>query len=242
MAILVACICIINIVLWIILLIRFKKLFSTDKIIKTTTEKMNKLVMEIDNATERNIFLTDASAKKIQNLLADADKNMELFVEASKRLRDMIAEAEKFSRRNEVKSPIYEPVREVIREEYKQKPANETIKKNINTYIQNSKKYSNNESESKQQELFGDNLNEQSVQITSSGTGTNVTENGTAYKEIPLVITRVYEEQPVPETNKKKNITKEVQKLYDQGYTVQQIANELSCSITEVQLIIDMCE
>ena len=60
MAILVACICIINIVLWIILLIRFKKLFSTDKIIKTTTEKMNKLVMEIDNATERNIFLTDA--------------------------------------------------------------------------------------------------------------------------------------------------------------------------------------
>ena len=70
MAILVACICIINIILWIVFLVRFKKLFSTDKIINTTTEKMNKLVTEIDKATDRNIFLTDASSKKIQKQIS----------------------------------------------------------------------------------------------------------------------------------------------------------------------------
>jgi hypothetical protein len=242
MAILVACICIINIILWVIFLVRFKKLFSTDKIINTTTEKMNKLVMEIDKATERNIFLTDASEKKIQKLLDEADKNMELFKEANKRLRDMISEAEKVSKRNEIRSPIYEPVREVIREEIKPQPKTErVVKKNIDAYLQNSRKVIDSEStfkvvDSVQQDLFDENKTD----ITD--TVTTITEDGAAYKEVPLIITRVYDEKPVPKENKKKNLTKAVQELYNNGLTVQQIANELSCSITEVQLIIDMCE
>lgn len=242
MAILVACICIINIILWVIFLVRFKKLFSTDKIINTTTEKMNKLVMEIDKATERNIFLTDASEKKIQKLLNEADKNMELFKEANKRLRDMISEAEKVSKRNEIRSPIYEPVREVIRQELPTQPKTErVVKKNIDAYLQNSRKAIEPEStfklvDSVQQDLFGENK----VDITD--TVTKITEDGAAYKEVPLIITRVYDEKPVPKENKKKNLTKAVQELYNNGLTVTQIANELSCSITEVQLIIDMCE
>ncbi len=242
MAILVACICIINIILWVIFLVRFKKLFSTDKIINTTTEKMNKLVMEIDKATERNIFLTDASEKKIQKLLDEADKNMELFKEANKRLRDMISEAEKVSKRSEIRSPIYEPVREVIREEIKPQPKTErVVKKNIDAYLQNSRKVIDSEStfkvvDSVQQDLFDENKTD----ITD--TVTTITEDGAAYKEVPLIITRVYDEKPVPKENKKKNLTKAVQELYNNGLTVQQIANELSCSITEVQLIIDMCE
>ena len=242
MAILVACICIINIILWVIFLVRFKKLFSTDKIINTTTEKMNKLVMEIDKATERNIFLTDASEKKIQKLLTEADKNMELFKEANKRLRDMISEAEKVSKRNEIRSPIYEPVREVIRQELPTQPKTErVVKKNIDAYLQNSRKAIEPEStfklvDSVQQDLFEENK----VDITD--TVTKITEDGAAYKEVPLIITRVYDEKPVPKENKKKNLTKAVQELYNNGLTVTQIANELSCSITEVQLIIDMCE
>lgn len=242
MAILVACICIINIILWVVFLVRFKKLFSTDKIINTTTEKMNKLVMEIDKATERNIFLTDASEKKIQKLLDEADKNMELFKEANKRLRDMISEAEKVSKRSEIRSPIYEPVREVIREEIRPQPKTErVVKKNIDAYLQNSRREIDSEStfkvvDSVQQDLFEENKTD----ITD--TVTTITEDGAAYKEVPLIITRVYDEKPVPKENKKKNLTKAVQELYNNGLTVQQIANELSCSITEVQLIIDMCE
>ena len=259
MAILVACICIINIILWIIFLVRFKKLFSTDKIINTTTEKMNKLVTEIDKATDRNIFLTDASSKKIQKQLEEADKNMELLKEANKRLRDMIAEAERVSRRIEIKSPLYEPVKELKREESQpQFNTEKTIRKNIDAYLQNSKNYSrDNESsyndnidsestfklvESVQQDLF-DNNDEQIAkksQKSITDTVTKITEDGAAYKEVPLIITRVYDEKPQPKENKKKNLTKAVQELYNNGLTVTQIANELSCSITEVQLIIDM--
>ncbi len=253
MAILVACICIINIILWVIFLVRFKKLFSTDKIINTTTEKMNKLVMEIDKATERNIFLTDASEKKIQKLLDEADKNMELFKEANKRLRDMISEAEKVSKRSEIRSPIYEPVREVIREEIRPQPKTErVVKKNIDAYLQNSRKVIDSEStfkvvDSVQQDLFEESKDERNKRpeppkVDITDTVTTITEDGAAYKEVPLIITRVYDEKPVPKENKKKNLTKAVQELYNNGLTVQQIANELSCSITEVQLIIDMCE
>ena len=203
---------------------------------------MNKLVMEIDKATERNIFLTDASEKKIQKLLDEADKNMELFKEANKRLRDMISEAEKVSKRSEIRSPIYEPVREVIREEIRPQPKTERlVKKNIDAYLQNSRKVIDSEStfkvvDSVQQDLFEENKTD----ITD--TVTTITEDGAAYKEVPLIITRVYDEKPIPKENKKKNLTKAVQELYNNGLTVQQIANELSCSITEVQLIIDMCE
>ena len=252
MAILVASICIINIILWVIFLVRFKKLFSTDKIIKTTTEKMNKLVMEIDQATDRNLFLTNASEKKMQKLLDEADKNMELFKEANKRLRDMITEAEKVSKRYESRSPIYEPAKKVVREDFQPQANTERIvKKNIDAYLQNSRKVIDPEStykvvDSLQQDLF-DEKNSDAAKTSGQEEKSditdivlNVTEDGAAYKEVPLIITRVYDEKPVEKENKKKNLSKAVQELYNNGLTVSQIANELSCSITEVQLIIDM--
>ena len=242
MAILVACICIINIILWIIFLVKFKKLFSTDKIIDTTTEKMNRLVKEIDNATDRDLSLTKESTKRMKELLDEADQKMELFREAGQRLREMIAEAERLTRKAETKSPIYNPNIEVIKA--KPTPA-QPVRKNIDAYIHYSsgyKKENQIDSEStyrvttpEQQELFTE---ESSI----TDTVTNVTQDGAAYKEVPLIITKVYEEKPIDSENKnkKKNITKEVQELYNNGLTVEQIANRLSCSITEVQLIIDI--
>ena len=242
MAILVACICIINIILWVIFLVKFKKLFSTDKIIETTTEKMNRLVKDIDKATDRDLSLTRESEKRIRELLTESEKEMELFREAGQRLREMIAEAERLTRKAETKSPIYNPNIEVIKA--KPTPA-QPVRKNIDAYIHNSsgyKKENQIDSEStyrvttpEQQELFTE---ESSI----TDTVTNVTQDGAAYKEVPLIITKVYEEKPIDSENKnkKKNITKAVQELYNNGLTVEQIANELYCSITEVQLIIDM--
>ena len=68
-----------------------------------------------------------------------------------------------------------------------------------------------------------------------------VTQDGAAFKEVPLIITKVYEEIPQNNEQKtKKNLSKQVQELYNNGKSVEEIANELSCSRTEVQLIIDM--
>ena len=70
-----------NIILWIVLLVRFKKLFSTDSIVDKTQKKLNELIKEIDNAADRDTFLAKETSKRIQNTLDDAEKKMELFKE-----------------------------------------------------------------------------------------------------------------------------------------------------------------
>ena len=64
-----------------------------------------------------------------------------------------------------------------------------------------------------------------------------VRSDGAAYKEIPLVVTKIIDEVP---RNKNKDLRQNVIDLYNQGYSIEQITMELSCSVTEVQLIIDM--
>ena len=185
--------------------------------------------------------LTKESAKRIKELLDEADQKMELFREAGQRLREMIAEAERLTKKSEIRSPIYEPAQKIVRTEPQN---NKPVRKNIEAYLQNSKGYKSENridsestfrvTESQQQDLFSE---EKSI---TTDTVTNVTEDGAAYKEVPLIITRVYDEKPVTKETKKKNLTQAVQELYNNGLTVNQIANELSCSITEVQLIIDI--
>ena len=76
----------------------------------------------------------------------------------------------------------------------------------------------------------------------------NVTSDGAAYKEVPLIITDVYQdsvELPVIESStpiKEKNdsLKKRVQDLYEQGMDSEQIASQVSCSVTEVEMIIAM--
>lgn len=244
MVILVTCICIINIILWIIFLVRFKKLFSTDKIIDKTTLKMNRLVSEIDKATDRNLYLTKETSNNIKQLLDDADKKMELFKEANQRLRDMIAEAEKITQSQEVKSPIYDTIPVVKSEKRTAKP----VRKNLDAYLQNAKPYDRNNItpndvyEIKNNEQMGlfDSEKSSKNNLDEEMNITNVTEDGAAYKKVPLIITKVYDEMPEKKQPKKKNLTKLVQELYNQGLKEEDIATELSCSLTEVKLIIDM--
>lgn len=241
MTVLVICIFVVNIILWCIFLIRFKKLFSTDKIIETTTKKMNNLVAEIDKATERDLYLTKDAAKRIQTMLDTADQKMELFKEASQRLRDMIAESDKITRQPSSKSPIYQEIPEIKNQNKNELKTKAFVRKNINSYLKQTNTAEINPDntyeikKSVQQELFQDEEN------TISNSPMNVTQDGAAYREVPLIITKVYDEEiHKNESSRKKNLTKLVQELYNNGLKVEEIANELSCSITEVQLIIDM--
>ena len=68
--------------------------------------------------------------------------------------------------------------------------------------------------------------------------------DGAAYKHVPLIITKVLDEEPVKQikaaVTNKKEFSDQVMDLFNKGLQVEQIANELSCSITEVQFVIDM--
>ena len=69
---------------------------------------------------------------------------------------------------------------------------------------------------------------------------TKVTDEGAAYKEVPLIITKIYDDQVNEKKKSNKQIDEKVEKLFRQGMNVDDIAAELSCSIAEVQFIIDM--
>jgi len=236
----------INIVLWLIFLFRFKKLFSTDKIIENTSIKMNKLVSDIDKTTKRDLFLSSESTKRMQALLDEADAKMEMFKEATQRLREMIAEADKLTRKLPEKSPIYNDIPQVSRNSANSNSQTSKVRrKNIDSYMQNA--YTRGMSQinpdssfevlaNQQGELF-----EEDKASAISDSPMKVTEDGAAFKEVPLIITKVYEETPQNNEEKsKKNLSKQVQELYNNGKSVEEIANELSCSRTEVQLVIDM--
>ena len=195
-----------NIILWIVFLIRFKRLFSTDKIIEKTEQKMNHLIKEIDMAADRDTYLAKETSKRIKNEIEEAERKMELFQEATNRLRDMIAEADRINKG----------------QKYTIKPA-----------VDPDAAY---ELKIKDKKPEQGNLFEQNDE-------TVVTPDGAAVHEIPLIITKVYDEQSnkITEAERKKNMTVTVQRLFQEGYSAEDIAKKLNCSITEVQFIIDIC-
>ena len=209
-----------NLILWIVLLIRFKKLFSTDKIIEKTEQTVNNFIKEIDMAADRDTFLAKETSKRIQNMLDDADRKMELFMEATSRLRDMIAEADRINKGQKYTlKPMVDPDSAYEVKIKNKKPEQGNLFEQTNdTYSPNTKPKSIQKEE------------------------TVVTQDGAAYREIPLIITKVYDEQPhkLTEEEKKKHMPELVRKMFQEGQSAEDIAANLNCSITEIQFIIDL--
>lgn len=236
-----------NIGLWIVFFIRFKKIFSTDKIIDETRDQMNRMIKDIDSATDRDMYLVREATKNIKGLLEDADRKMEEFSIASMRLRDMIAETEKQGKSTAKKSTVYT-------EYEKTQPVRKSITNpQIEQYLRNSKASSKSNPENSY-EVVQKNQPDLFNQETTSSVlkdETIVTKDGAAYKEVPLIITEIYEDKPngeneqiiensIPEVHKEKSLKSQVSNLYNQGYKSEEIAQALGCSITEVDFIIDM--
>lgn len=221
----------VSLILMIVILIRFKKLFSTDAIIEKTKSQMNRVIMDVNNNANRDIELINESSRRLRALLNDADKKMENFREATQILRDMIAEAE---------SAGSKVPKQVIYME-KEKPEVEKSKKS-NPYIDPSSVYAvkKTDSSDSQRSLF-DEEPENSSAASIVKDETLVTADGAAYKEVPLVITKVYEDKEINyNKTSKRSIKESVERLFRQGMNAEDIAAELSCSISEVQFIIDL--
>ena len=197
-----------NIILWIVLIVRFKKLFSTDDIMNQTQKKVEHLIREIDNAADRDTYLAKETSKRIQNMVEDAEKKMELFKEATQRLRDMIAEADRINKGQKPSVKTIDP-----------ESAYEVNVKNKIPEQGNLFDQAQSEPEKKTQSTYKP-----------------------PYQEVPLIITKVYDDKPKTMTaeEKRKNLTSLVRKMASEGADAQEIAANLNCSITEVQFIIDL--
>lgn len=247
MSVFLICITALNVFLWIIFIIRFKKLFSTDKVIEKAADKINKMIKDLDASTERDLYLSSEANKRIQQSIKETEEKMVLFKEASQRLRDMIAEADKINKFSNQNTSLFQDFNKINNTDYA---------KNINAYIKNSVKNNSPKVQidpdsayevtpSSQPDLFSSEV-EKSKSVLKDET--ILTPDGTAYKEVPLIITKVYNDDIVtpnestqPQLENKKNIlTKQILQLHDNGLSVEEIAIKLSKSITEVQMIIDI--
>lgn len=222
----------VSLILMIIILIRFKKLFSTDAIIDKTKSQMNRVIMDVNNNANRDIELINESSRRLRALLNEGDVKMEHFREATQLLRDTIAEAEK---------------------------ANSHHKETKNIFVDPDASYRlTDKVPAKQGSLFDDPPVAESKSILKDETV--LTSSGAAYKEVPLIVTKVYDEKPVEKENQQakrtdnpqykaqftapktqsQTLKDKVEKLFKQGMQIDDIAMELSCPSSEVQFIIDM--
>ena len=209
----------ISIILLIVVLIRFKKLFSTDSIIEKTKAKMNQVISDINQNANMDIDLINDATKRIRVLMKEADSKMEEFKEAAKILRDMIATVETESRNKVDQSHIY--MKNSLIDEIK--PVG-----NVNNYsgrVSSLKirAYQEADSSISDKEDFSSDKTEQD-------------NNFLPEKRIPKIVTNI-----IPNNNvQKKSLNDRVERLFRTGMNVEDIAMELSCSSSEVQFIIDM--
>lgn len=231
--------CLVCLILLIILLFRFKKLFSTDSIIEKTRNQMNKMISDINNNANRDMELINDCSKRVRALLNESEKKMEQYRQATERLREMIAIAEKMDEEKgysrvvvenqkvlDIK-PVGQRKQDIISQRYQE-----------NVKVDPDASYQINQ---QQGSLFDDiEDNKKSKSILKDET--NVTPDGAAYKEVPLIITKIFDEKPVINKTEKmgKQLNENIRKLYNEGLEIEEIAKKLSCSITEVQFIIDM--
>lgn len=224
---------ILNLILWVIFIIRFKKLFSTDSIIEKTKNQMNKIIKDIDAATERDVFLSKEATARIQNVISDAEQKMEIFNQASQRLRDMIAEADKINKNSNKKS-IYKDLGSIPKVETK----SYNTTSNINAYLKNK-----SETLSSTQDLVQKEKSNVSVQkdlFDNPDVNNQIEKEDVSEKESPLIITNIVQEGEDEVSFDKTDLTENVKYLFNQGFDVKEIASKLSCSIIQVQFIIDM--
>ncbi len=217
----------INIGLWLVFLLKFRRLFSTDKIIEKTKARVNEIEKQINTITDRNLYIAKETKNNIETMLNDVDRKMDLFKEATQRLRSMISEADKINRLSNQSLSLHQDFSKIS------KP--KSVKKV--DQIDKDAVYSANI----QGDLF---ISNEKLSILKDET--KITPDGTAYKEVPLIHTNVLDDIPIFNSvesyveSKRKVSEKKVKEKYLEGLNVEQIAAELKCSVVEVQFIIDM--
>ena len=223
----------VSLILMIVILIRFKKLFSTDSIIDKTKAQMNRVIMDVNANANRDMELINESSRRLRALLNEADKKMESFREASQLLQNTIAEAEKSgkggrqhtSAQSQPQKPLIDP----------------DASFRVRTAPQ---------STSVQRSLFDD-VEKEEEKPSIIKDETIVTNDGAAYKEVPLFKAKVYDEKAAlvqkqkealqqPDQKSEKDIKEKVERMFRQGMQIDAIAQELSCPTSEIQFIIDM--
>ena len=64
----------VSLILMVVILVRFKKLFSTDAIIEKTKSQMNRVIMDVNNNANRDLELINESSRRLRALIITSAK------------------------------------------------------------------------------------------------------------------------------------------------------------------------
>jgi len=231
----------------IVILFKVKNKFETGNILEKSQIYMEKMVADMNKNAMRDIDIVNQNSKQLRELILQAENTINSFNEATDRLRSMIGEAEKLNVSDNAIRQALQPERPVHYAENKNVAPLKTVSQRnkeslANKYKTNSTPVDPNatyqvtampDGQPVQKSLF-DNTEE-----------IKVTNDGAAYKEVPVIHTRILDERPastnyIDISHSRRSLSDKVNELFAKGYPVEEIARQLSCSVTEVQTIIDL--
>lgn len=222
-AFIIASMCVINLLLWLVFFIKFKKLFTTDNEIQKARDQYELLINDINRNTLNNINLIEDKIQEMNDLVQIVDRrlaaiqNDESFITSK---QGLAAQRPLKPASKSASSKKASAAKTVIDQDA-------AFEVNIN--LKKSRK-------KLQADLFEE---EKPVSKKTKDRSVHVVDTqGNAYGEVPVISPKIYmSDNPIAA---KKTFQDEVKKMYNAGYTVEQISRELNKSTTEVQFIIDM--
>ena len=222
------------IVLLATILIKFKRLFSTEAIIEKTKVQMNKIVTDINNNANMCIELINNATKRTRTLMSETDQQMDDFKEAAQILRELISKVERINQPDLTNNLIYMDSLGMGDSKSQKTKSEKSSSTSIKTTtISNKGGYKLNAYKGQQQSLFDQDVSDNvSVNIKSS-----TKEKNDSIDLIPKIVTNIIPNDPSSTSNL---LDERVRKLYSSGFDVDEIARKLSCSTSEVQFIIEM--
>ncbi len=235
MSVVVILVCVFNVVMWIVFLRHFKNLFTTEDIVAGTKEEINKILMDLNRQTERNLSLMDSSISKMKSLNAEIDKKLKLLDE----LKNSAAGTAELTAKINSK-----PVsgRKIAASAYEK---NKPSKKNINSEdtVVLTRTGEQLSVEPLQTTLFNEksDFSQDKKDEIPVNTDIHVDSQGASYAQIPVVSPKVFVSEKFADLSKTPETLKDkILKLFDQGYNAEIISKELDCSLTEVQFVLDI--
>lgn len=219
--------------MWIVFLRHFKNLFTTDDIINSTKEEINKILMDLNRQTERNLTLLDNSMAKAKALCAETDKKVKFLSELEEKSLNAAEMNSKFSLSKNKRSAVsaYE----------KNKSRHKVDSEDTVVLTREGEQFS---VQPMQVKLFNEKpeyLSKENTDIFPVNNEIHVNTNGASYAEIPLVSPEVYFPDKTVDLSKgPEDLKTKILKFFDQGYSVDTITKELGCSNTEVQFVLTL--
>ncbi len=230
----VAGLTLINLLLWLVFFLKFKKLFTTDNIIQDFRDKLEDLIKDAQRNTALNINVIDEKIKELRAVSAEAGRKVALL----RHELDSTEKSEALQSRIKMQTPASVTVNSA-EEKTRRVRGSKTVSAAKTQGGRIAKKYLQNELPAEDEAVALTGLFRENAQRTLfDSPQITVTKEGDSYGKVPILKNHVIvSDNPI---KPKKSFARRVRELSDLGQSVEEIAARLERSTTEVQMVLDL--